>query len=67
MVMNNGKHEQGTHITKMALDADKSAKNTPNATKSICPNCLPKPKSLGFHWASVVIDHYLHGLKTKKY
>ena len=38
------------------MGADKSPKNTP---KFICPNCLPKPKSLGFrwkrlHWASVV-------------
>ena len=44
--MTNGKHGQGTHSTKMV--ADKLAKNTPNAPKSISPNCLPKPKSLGF-------------------
>ena len=34
--------------TKMGVD--KLAKNTPNAPKRICPNCLPKPKSLGFLW-----------------
>ena len=28
--------------------ADSLAENTPNAPKFICPNCLPKPKSLGF-------------------
>ena len=28
----------------------KWAKNTPNTPKFICPNCLPKPKSLGFRW-----------------
>ena len=43
--------------TKMG--ADKWAKNTPNAPIFICPNCLSKPKSLGFrkkglHWASIV-------------
>ena len=43
--------------TKMG--ADKLFENTPNAPKVICPNCLPKPKSLGFwwkkiHWVSVV-------------
>ena len=43
--------------TKMV--ADKSAENTPYAQKFICPNRLPKPKSLGFaekrlHWDSVV-------------
>ena len=37
-----------THCTK--IGADKSAKNTPNALKFICPKCLPKPKSLGFRW-----------------
>ena len=30
--------------------ADKLSKNTQNATKFICPNCLPKPKSLRFWW-----------------
>ena len=34
--------------TKMV--ADSSAENTPNATKFICPICVPKPKSLGFQW-----------------
>ena len=42
----NEKHTQGTHSTKIC--ADKSAENTPNDLKLICPNCLPKPKSLGF-------------------
>ena len=46
--MINGKHGQGPHRTKMG--ADKSAKNTSNAPTFICPNCLPKPKSLGFWW-----------------
>ena len=32
--------------TKMG--ADKWAENTPNASKFICQNCLPKPNSLGF-------------------
>ena len=55
-----------THCTKM--DADKLAKNTPNAPNFICPNCLPKlsaqivcpsPKVWDFnekklHWVSVV-------------
>jgi hypothetical protein len=27
---------------------DKSDENTPYAPKYICPNCMPKPKSLGF-------------------
>ena len=52
----NGKHGQGTHSSTMGVD--KLAESTPNAPKCICPNCLPKPKSLGFdekwlHWASV--------------
>jgi hypothetical protein len=42
----NENHGQGTHYTKMG--ADKLAENTPNAPKIICPNCLPKPKILGF-------------------
>ena len=48
--MNNGKHGQGTCAwTKMG--ADKPAEeNTPYAPKLICPNCLPKPKSLGFRF-----------------
>ena len=33
---NIGKHGQGTRSTKMG--ADKSAKNTPNAPKFICPS-----------------------------
>ena len=46
--MINGKHGQGTHSTKMS--ADKLAENTPNASKFISPNCLPKPKNLWFRW-----------------
>ena len=46
--MIDGKHTQGTHSIK--IGADKSAENTPNDQKLICPNCLPKPKSLGFRW-----------------
>jgi hypothetical protein len=34
--------DKGTHSTKM--DADKLAKNTQNAPKLICPNCLLKPE-----------------------
>ena len=30
------------------LTVPKWAKNTPNAPKFICPNCLTKPKRLGF-------------------
>ena len=47
--MNNGKHGDGTPCTKMG--ADSSTENTP---KFICPICVPKPKSLGFQWASIV-------------
>ena len=48
---------QGTHSTKMG--AGSSAENTPNASKSFCPKCLPKPKSLMFSekkalWVSIV-------------
>ena len=38
--------DKGFTVPKMG--ADKSAKNTPNATNFICTNCLPKPKSLEF-------------------
>ena len=47
--------EQETHSTKMG--ADESAKNTLNAPKFICPNCLAKLESFNekrLHWASVV-------------
>ena len=40
------------------MGADKSGENTPNAPTFICPNCLPKPKSLEMKkrldWASIV-------------
>ena len=32
------------------MGADKSAENTLNAQKFICPNCLSNPKILGFWW-----------------
>ena len=32
------------------MGAVKLAKNTQNAPKFICPNCLPKPNSLEFWW-----------------
>jgi hypothetical protein len=35
-------------LTAKKMGADKLAENTPNAPKFICPNCLPKPKSLVF-------------------
>ena len=55
------------------MGADKLAENTPNATKIVAPNCLPKPKSLDFdekrlHWASVVRISYESTImkKTRK-
>ena len=33
----------------LTVGADSLAKNIPNATEFICPICLPKPKSSGFH------------------
>ena len=47
----NGKHEQGTHSTKMG--ADKLAENTPNAPKFICPKLSTQEQKFGLHWASV--------------
>ena len=44
--MINGKYRQVTHNVKMC--ADKSAKKTPNALKSICSNCMPIPKVWDF-------------------
>ena len=44
--MNNGKHGQVTHCTKMG--ADSLAENTPNAPEFIDQICLPKPKNSGF-------------------
>ena len=38
------------------MDADKLAENAPNAPKFICPNCLPKPKSLGFQRKKASFD-----------
>ena len=37
------------------MGADKLAKNIPNAPKSICPNCLPKPKILRFRWKKALL------------
>ena len=55
--MINEKHWKGTHST--SIGADKLAENTLNTPKFICPNCLSKPKNLGFrkkglHLASIV-------------
>ena len=47
------KNGQGTHSTKKG--ADKLAKNFLNAPKIICPNCCPKPKSLGFRWKKALL------------
>ena len=46
--MENMDCESLTHSTKMG--ADKLAENTPNTPKFVYPNCLLKPKSLGFRW-----------------
>ena len=35
-------------FTVPQMGADKSTESTPNSP--ICPNCLPKPKSLVFRW-----------------
>ena len=43
-------------LTVPQMGADKSDKNTPNAQKFICPNCLPKLKSLGFRWKKASLD-----------
>ena len=41
--------DKGLTVPQMPkMGADKLAENTPNALKFICPNCLPKPKNLGF-------------------
>ena len=44
-------------LTKTKMGADKLFKNTPNTPKFICPNCLPKPKSLGFFMKKGFIGH----------
>ena len=44
-----------THCTKIGADS-KYFENTPNVPKFICPNCLPKPKSLGFRWKKASLD-----------
>jgi hypothetical protein len=38
--------DKGLTVPKMGVD--KLAENTPNAPRFICPNCLSKPKNLGF-------------------
>ena len=38
------------------MGADKLAENIPNAPKFICPNCLTKPKRLGFRWKKSSLD-----------
>ena len=55
--MNNGKHGQGTHCTKMG--ADSLAENTPNSHNLSAQFVCPSPKVLDLnekrlHWASVV-------------
>ena len=46
----NGKHEQGTHSTKMALVANKLANNTLNASKCMISVQIvcPSPKVWNF-------------------
>ena len=67
--MNNGKHGQGTHCTKMGAEYSLT-KNTPNAPEFIRPICLPKPKSSGFQWTFVVRewkDCVFQANKTRKF
>ena len=53
--MNNGKHGQGTHCTKIC--ADSSAENTPNASKFICflkiSSLSEKPVKIGRNFQKV--------------
>ena len=66
--MNNVKHGQWTHCTKMG--AGSLAENTPNAPESICPIGLPNPKSSGFQWKKASLgvrvckSHILYLCKT---
>ena len=46
--------ENWTHSTKMG--ADRTAENSPNASKKFSPKCLPKPKSLRFKKSSVLVS-----------
>ena len=41
------------------MGADKSKENTPNASKFICSNCLPKPNRLGYLWKKASLG--VHG------
>ena len=63
-MLNNGKHGQGTHSTKMS--ADSPAENTPNALKDFSPKCLPKPKSSRLKKALSVVPglYYLNKIST---
>ena len=58
--MNNGKHGQETHCSKMG--ADSLAKIIPNASEFICPICLPKPKFSEFQWIkalhTVILEYF---------
>ena len=45
--LNNGKHGQGNHCTKMGVD--KSAKYTPNAQNLFAQFVCPNPKFLDFN------------------
>ena len=38
-------HPVDMELTVPKMGADKLAENIPKASKSICPICLPKPKS----------------------
>ena len=60
--MNNEKHGQRTHSTKMG--ADSPAENTQNASKNFSQKCLPMPKifEISSLWVSVVREpqHPIH-------
>ena len=51
-MVDNGKHRKETHSTKMG--ADKSAEDTQNATKFICPKVGDFDEKR-LHWVSVVL------------
>ena len=49
--------DKGLTVLVTKMGADNSAKNIPNATESICPICLPKPKILNFNEKSFIGIH----------
>ena len=61
--MINGKNGHGTHSTKMG--ADKLVKNTPNAPKSIYPNCPPSWKVWDFDEKRLFGASIVHAQKKK--